>query len=131
MTVPFLTIPIATPGSFCRAISARTRSSMRVSGCGTGAASRQKTASPAAVRGVMRGIICGSPPRCDLRCHTPIVCSEVTAEDPMNLENELTTLSDEALLARVEDLAGRERGATAQLIASLIELDVRKLYLGE
>jgi HNH endonuclease len=43
----------------------------------------------------------------------------------------LSWLSDEALLARVEELAGRERGATAQLIASLIELDVRKLYLGQ
>jgi len=42
-----------------------------------------------------------------------------------------TWLSDEALLARVKELAGRERDATAQLIASLIELDVRKLYLGQ
>jgi hypothetical protein len=43
----------------------------------------------------------------------------------------LSLLSDEALVARVEELAGRERGATAQLIASLIELDVRKLFLGQ
>jgi hypothetical protein len=40
-------------------------------------------------------------------------------------------LSDGDLLAEVKRLAARERQATAQLIASLIELDTRRLYLGE
>jgi hypothetical protein len=35
------------------------------------------------------------------------------------------------LLAEVRRLAQRERGATAQLIASLVELDTRKLFHGE
>ena len=39
-------------------------------------------------------------------------------------------LSDAALLARVTALAERERQATAELIASLAELDARRLYLG-
>lgn len=42
----------------------------------------------------------------------------------------LTALSDEALLARVDALAADERHATAELIASLAELDARRLYLG-
>jgi hypothetical protein len=41
------------------------------------------------------------------------------------------TLSDEDLLRRVSQLAGRERGATIELIVHLAELDARKLYLGE
>jgi len=41
-----------------------------------------------------------------------------------------THLSNQELLAEVQLLAQRERHATAQLIASLIELDVRRLYLG-
>ncbi len=40
-------------------------------------------------------------------------------------------LSDHQLLAVVTRLAGRERQATAALIASLAELDARRLYLGE
>jgi hypothetical protein len=40
-------------------------------------------------------------------------------------------LSDVDLIAEVKRLAGRERQATAQLIASLCELDARRLYLGE
>jgi hypothetical protein len=40
-------------------------------------------------------------------------------------------MTDDELLARVRDLARRERTATAQLIAALAELDSRRLYLGE
>jgi hypothetical protein len=40
------------------------------------------------------------------------------------------TLSDAALLARVSALADEERHVTADLIASLAELDARRLYLG-
>src|SRR2546422_11131025 len=39
-------------------------------------------------------------------------------------------LSDDVLLAEVRSLAGRERQATAHLIAHLAELDARRLYLG-
>jgi hypothetical protein len=40
------------------------------------------------------------------------------------------TLSDSDLVAQVSALAQRERDSTADLIASLAELDVRRLYLG-
>jgi hypothetical protein len=40
-------------------------------------------------------------------------------------------MSDEALLAATKRLAGCERHATAELIAVLMELDARKLFLGE
>src|SRR3954465_7541204 len=40
-------------------------------------------------------------------------------------------LSDEDLLARIHLAAQAERRATAQLVALLIELDSRRLYLGE
>src|SRR4029453_6308460 len=40
-------------------------------------------------------------------------------------------LSDRELLAAVRTLAANEREATAQLIASLMEVDSRRLYLGE
>ncbi len=40
-------------------------------------------------------------------------------------------LSDDQLLAEVKRLAATERRATAALIRSLMELDVRRLYLGE
>ena len=40
------------------------------------------------------------------------------------------TLTDDALLAHVERLAAQERGATAELIAHLAEVDARELYLG-
>jgi hypothetical protein len=41
-----------------------------------------------------------------------------------------STLSDAALVARVRTLAEHERHVTADLIASLAELDARRLYLG-
>jgi hypothetical protein len=40
-----------------------------------------------------------------------------------------TMLSDGDLIARVQELAGRERRATAELVASLAEFDARRLYL--
>src|SRR5687768_4238449 len=40
-------------------------------------------------------------------------------------------LSDRDLLAHVHSAAARERDATAQLVALLMELDARRLYLGE
>jgi hypothetical protein len=43
----------------------------------------------------------------------------------------LTDLTNEQLLLEVTTLASREREATAQLIASLAELDARELYLAE
>ncbi len=43
----------------------------------------------------------------------------------------IADLSDEELLATVKALVARECGATADLIASLAELDRRRLYLGE
>jgi 5-methylcytosine-specific restriction endonuclease McrA len=43
----------------------------------------------------------------------------------------LTEMSDHELLCEVKRLAEDERDATCRLIASLIELDVRRLYLGE
>ena len=42
-----------------------------------------------------------------------------------------TTLSDADLLAQVTRLAAGERHATVQLIAALMELDARRLYLGQ
>ena len=42
-----------------------------------------------------------------------------------------TTFSDRDLLAMVHRLASDERRATAHLIASLAELDARRLYLGQ
>jgi hypothetical protein len=45
--------------------------------------------------------------------------------------NSLYDISDEDLLRYVAHLARQERHATAQLIASLTELDARKLYLRE
>jgi hypothetical protein len=43
----------------------------------------------------------------------------------------LAHLADEELLATVKRLATTERRATAALVRALIELDVRRLYLGE
>src|SRR4026209_2676557 len=43
----------------------------------------------------------------------------------------ISLLSDDDLLASVKRAAGDERRATAQLIALLMELDDRRLYLGE
>ena len=42
-----------------------------------------------------------------------------------------STLTDRDLIAEVKRLAQTERGATAALVASLAEMDARKLYLGE
>jgi hypothetical protein len=42
----------------------------------------------------------------------------------------VASLSDHALRAHVEALVARERRATAELVASLCELDERRLYLG-
>ena len=43
----------------------------------------------------------------------------------------IAELPDAALVAQVTVLAQRERDSTADLIASLAELDARRLYLGE
>lgn len=43
----------------------------------------------------------------------------------------LAGLSDDQLITEVHRLANAERGATAALIRSLMELDARRLYLGE
>ena len=43
----------------------------------------------------------------------------------------LTSLTDEQLLARIKTLADEERYSTAALIAALVELDTRRLYLRE
>jgi len=53
------------------------------------------------------------------------------------LQRDMTTilsvahLSNEELLTEIKSLAARERSATAALVASLAELDERRLYLGE
>jgi hypothetical protein len=50
----------------------------------------------------------------------------------ISIEREaLCTLSDSQLIAETRRLAERERHATADVIAALMELDARKLYLGE
>jgi hypothetical protein len=49
----------------------------------------------------------------------------------MTIRSPFGDLSDKQLLDAVRTLATRERQATAQLIACLAELDVRRLYLGE
>ncbi|HSD65390.1 MAG TPA: hypothetical protein VLF95_01745, partial [Vicinamibacteria bacterium] len=46
-----------------------------------------------------------------------------------DLLESLRRLTDAELVARVEDLAGRERDATALLVAHLAELDTRDVYL--
>jgi hypothetical protein len=45
--------------------------------------------------------------------------------------NPFSALSDDQLLVEVKRLTAAERGATATLIRSLMELDARKLYLRE
>jgi hypothetical protein len=53
-------------------------------------------------------------------------------EERMTSTNQsLSDLSDDELLDTVKCLATQERRATAALVRSLIELDVRRLYLGE
>jgi hypothetical protein len=49
----------------------------------------------------------------------------------MTSPHSLSGFSNEALLAETVRLAGRERAATAELIAALAEVDARRLYLGE
>jgi 5-methylcytosine-specific restriction endonuclease McrA len=49
----------------------------------------------------------------------------------MNTWSCIAHLSDEQLLRDVHTLATRERQATADLIAALMEVDARRLYLGE
>lgn len=48
-----------------------------------------------------------------------------------NTSTTLGDLTDREVLARVHDAVRGERVATTQLIAALIELDARRLYLGE
>ena len=48
-----------------------------------------------------------------------------------NSPRRLTDLSDGELLLEVKRLAAHERASTAQLIASIAELDARRLYLGQ
>ena len=42
-----------------------------------------------------------------------------------------TALTDDELLSRVSALAQNERDETAQLVAALVEIDSRRLYLGQ
>jgi hypothetical protein len=49
----------------------------------------------------------------------------------MTITRALTQLSDRELLAQVHVAARAERQASAQLIALLMEIDARRLYLGE
>ena len=51
--------------------------------------------------------------------------------DMMTIRSSLAHLSDDELLVEVRRLAEHERQATARLIASLAELDERRLYLGQ
>ena len=48
-----------------------------------------------------------------------------------NAEHALTALTDEQLLDRVRMMAAHERTSTADLIAGLVEVDARRLYLGQ
>ena len=48
-----------------------------------------------------------------------------------NVSTVLGEMSDREVLARVRDAVRDERVATARLIALLMELDARRLYLGE
>ena len=48
-----------------------------------------------------------------------------------SMTNACSRLTNEELLAKVKSLAAGEREATTNLIASLVELDSRRLYLGE
>src|SRR5580765_8087629 len=49
----------------------------------------------------------------------------------MKMIHDSSQLSDKELLAEVKRLAEHERVTTADLIATLAELDARRLYLGE
>ena len=57
-----------------------------------------------------------------LRCYNRIMTNQLFS---------FTSLNNDELLREVKALARRERIATARLIASLAELDARRLYLGE
>ena len=57
-----------------------------------------------------------------LRCYNGIMQTHLRS---------LAHLTNDQLLEDIKTLAGREREATVQLIASLGELDARRLYLGE
>ena len=48
-----------------------------------------------------------------------------------NAHTSFADLPDDQLLVEVKRLAGAERCATAALVRSLVELDARRLYLGE
>jgi hypothetical protein len=54
---------------------------------------------------------------------------EGAGDTQVDLLASLRRLTDAELVARVEDLARRERGATALLVAHLAELDTRDVYL--
>ena len=60
-----------------------------------------------------------------------IACYTRTCRSSLSSSSSYTTLSDSDLVTEVARLAGCERHATAQLIASLAELDARRLYLGQ
>lgn len=45
--------------------------------------------------------------------------------------NEFATMPDQSLLAAAKHLASEERCATAALVRALMEIDSRRLYLGE
>jgi 5-methylcytosine-specific restriction endonuclease McrA len=47
------------------------------------------------------------------------------------MNNSIQSLTDEQLLSHLKSAASLEREATARLIALLVEMDARKLYLGE
>src|SRR5262245_42901304 len=66
-----------------------------------------------------------------------VSCYIVSAQKPpcyngsmTNNIHPLAAMTDDELLARVCNLAQRERAATVHLIAALAELDSRRLYLG-
>jgi hypothetical protein len=48
-----------------------------------------------------------------------------------NLVQQIANLSDDDLLVSIKLCVGREREATATLVAQLAEVDARRLYLGE
>jgi len=56
---------------------------------------------------------------------------EIEPDVRQDLLASLRRLSDAELIARVKSLAGRERGATALLVAHLAELDTRDIHLRE
>jgi hypothetical protein len=61
------------------------------------------------------------------RLKTPVLQESMT----LSILATAAALSDDALLARVQVLAGRERQATCELIAHLAELDTRKVLVAE